>query len=337
MAVELSLKTYKQEGNIAHEYNPLRNIIDENNNITDFRTNELEIDLNNPLNIECQPSYDGTVNLILNDDKNPPRIINTRFSKMEDNRYKVISRDQLEQTNLYRVGSIDQQTRLFRNINKIPKIDLLNVSSAGQLKGGNYTFYIKLADSDTNKTDIVAESGQISIYKGSVTKISSISGTLYNELTDKAITLKITNIDTTFSKLYLYYSREFSDTNGIRMSEAAIITKPYDIKEDSLLININGYEDINQISIEDLNIQYNIVSAAKTQAQVQNMLFLGNVQQSIFNIKELQNISYYIGVTMCKGENIGWISQENYSTKTDSDITEAEYYSPTNIYYRLGY
>lgn len=322
---------------MTNEYHPLRNIIDENNNITDFRTKELGIDLNNPLNIECQPSYDGTVNLILNDDKNPPRIINTRFSKTEGNRYKVISRDQLEQTNLYRVGSIDQQTRLFRNINKIPKIDLLNVSNTGQLKGGNYTFYIKLADSDTNKTDIVAESGQVTIYKGSPAKISSISGTLYNELTDKSITLKITNIDTTFSKLYLYYSREFSDTNGIRMSEAAVISEPYDINGDSLLINLNGYENITPISIEDLNIQYNIVSAAKTQAQVQNMLFLGNVQQSIFNIKELQNISYYISVTMHKGENIGWISQENYSIQKDSDTTQAEYYSPTNIYYRLGY
>ena len=337
MAVELSLKVHKQEGDMAHEYNPLRNIIDKNNDIQDFDTDELDIDLNNPLNIECQPSYDGTVNLILNDDKNPPRIINTRFSKIEDNRYKVISRDQLEQTNLYRVGSIDQQTRLFRNINKIPKIDLLNISNAGQLKGGNYTFYVKLADSDTNKTDIVAESGQITVYKGDITKISSISGTLYNELTTKAITLKITNIDTTFSKLYLYYSREFSDTNGIRMSEAAMIAKPYDIKGDSLLINVNGYEDIDQISIEDLNIQYNIVNAAKTQAQVQNMLFLGNIQQNVFNLKELQNISYYIDVTMCKGENIGWISQENYSIKENSDITEAEYYSPTNIYYRLGY
>ena len=337
MAVELSLKVHKQEGDMAHEYNPLRNIIDKNNDIQDFDTDELDIDLSNPLNIECQPSYDGTVNLILNDDKNPPRIINTRFSKMEDNRYKVISRDQLEQTNLYRVGSIDQQTRLFRNINKIPKIDLLNISNAGQLKGGNYTFYVKLADSDTNKTDIVAESGQITVYKGDITKISSISGTLYNELTTKAITLKITNIDTTFSKLYLYYSREFSDTNGIRMSEAAMIAKPYDIKGDSLLINVNGYENIDQISIEDLNIQYNIVNAAKTQAQVQNMLFLGNIQQNVFNLKELQNISYYIDVTMCKGENIGWISQENYSIKENSDITEAEYYSPTNIYYRLGY
>ena len=53
MAVELSLKVHKQEGDMAHEYNPLRNIIDENNDIQDFDTDELDIDLSNPLNIEC--------------------------------------------------------------------------------------------------------------------------------------------------------------------------------------------------------------------------------------------------------------------------------------------
>ena len=40
---------------------------------------------------------------------------------------------------------------------------------------------------------------------------------------------------------------------------------------------------------------------------------------------------------MHKGENIGWVSPENYSIQKDSDTTQAEYYSPTNIYYRLGY
>ena len=48
-------------------------------------------DLEHPVNIECQPSYDGTVNLILNDDLNPPKIINTRFTKLEDNKFKIIT------------------------------------------------------------------------------------------------------------------------------------------------------------------------------------------------------------------------------------------------------
>lgn len=301
----LAIKTYKQEGNLAHEYHPLRNMINEDNEVVDFNTNELDVDLNNPLNIECQPSYDGTVNLIINDDKNPPRIINTRFSKIEDNRYKIINRNQLEQTNLYRVGKIDQQTRLFRNINKIPRIDLINVYNMGQLKGGNYTFYVKFADNDYNKTDVVCESGQVSVFKGYLNKVESISGTLLDELTDKSVTLRITNVDTSFSKFYLYFTRETSDTNGIRITKAGMFTKPYDITSSVETITLNGYEEIEELSPEEINIQYNLVTAAKTQAQVQNMLFFGNVQGEIVNIKDLQNISYYIKVQLKQDDTIG--------------------------------
>lgn len=303
--IQLNIKANKQEGDLANEYHALFNQVDENNQIVEFRTKELDIDLNNPLNIECQPSYDGTVNLILNDDKNPPRIINTRFTKIEDNRYKVINRNQLEQTNLYKKGKIDRQTRLFRNINKIPRIDLNDVSNYGKLKGGSYTFYIKFADNDYNKTDIVCESGQVAIFKGYLDKVTSVSGTLLDELTDKAITLKISNIDTSFSKFYLYFVRETSDTNGIRLTKAGMFTKPYDIKNDVETITLNGYEEITDISVEELNIKYNLVTAAKTQAQVQNMLFLGNVQGVTYNIKDLQNIAYYIKVALKQESNIG--------------------------------
>ena len=312
--VKLSIKTYKQEGDLAHEYQALRNVINENNEIVEFNTTELNIDLNNPLNIECQPSYDGTVNLIINDDKNPPRIINSRFSKIEDNKYKIINRNQLQQTNLYRVGKIDQQTRLFRNINRIPQIDLVNIYNMGQLKGGNYTFYVKFADNDYNKTDIVAESGQISIFKGYVGKPSSISGTIMEELTDKAVTIRISNIDTSFSKFYLYFIRETCDANGVRITKAGMISKPYDIKGNSEIITVNGYEDVEEISPEEINIQYNLVTAVKTQAQVQNMLFFGNVQGINVNVKDLQNISYFIKVKLRQNtESVGWIQQSNYS------------------------
>jgi hypothetical protein len=164
--INIKIKKHLQEGDLNHVYSPLRNVIDTDNSIVDFNTTELSVDLNNPVNIECQPSYDGTVNIIINDDKNPPRIINSRFTKIEDGRYRIINRNQRQQTNLYRIGKIDQQTRLFRNINSIPRFELIDVSDFGQLKGGNYTFYAKFADNDYNKTDIVAESGQVSIFHG---------------------------------------------------------------------------------------------------------------------------------------------------------------------------
>lgn len=336
--ITLAIKTYKQEGDLAHEYNPLRNMVDIDNNIKEFNTKELNIDLNNPLNIECQPSYDGTVNLIINDDKNPPRIINTRFSKIEDNKYKIINRNQLQQTNLYNEGKIDQQTRLFRNINRIPKIDLISVNNMGQLMGGNYTFYVKFADNDYNKTDIVAESGQVSIFKGYLDKVDSISGTIVNERTDKAITLNLSNLDTTFSKFYLYYTRSTSDENGFRIVEAGEFTIPYEIKSTSATITINGYEETNVISEEQLNIKYNLVTAVKTQAQVQNMLFFGNIQGVNVDIKNLQNLSYFIKVSL-EQENttIGNLSTKDYSLPAGHNITQTEYYNPENIYYKLGY
>lgn len=322
---------------MAHEYNPLRNVLDEDNQIVEFDTDELDVDLNHPLNLECQPSYDGTVNLIINDDKNPPRIVNTRFSKIEDDRYKIINRNQREQTNLYKVGKIDQQTRLFRNINSIPKIDLINVTNIGQLMGGNYTFYIKFADNDYNKTDVVAESGVVSIFKGYSNRINTISGTIFNERTDKAIKLRISNVDTSFSKIYVYYIRETCDENGFRMTKAGMYEQPYEIRDKVVNITINGFEDEQELTPEEINIQYNIVTAAKTQAQVQNMLFFGNVQSNIVNVKDLQNISYYIPVTLKQKDSIGWISAKDYSQKYGDDIDQTEYYSTNNIYYNLGY
>lgn len=340
----INLKVYKnpESGEFVNEYKPLRNIIDttsndeSKNNIVNFDV-ELNSDLTKPLDIDCQYSYDGTVNLILNDDCNAPRIINTRFSKLEDNHYKIINRNQLEQTNLYKDTEVDKQTRLFRNINNIPKIDLLDVGNTGKLKGGNYTFYIKFADNDYNKTDIVAESGQVSIFKGDLSKISSISGTILNEETDKYVTLKISNIDKSFSKIYVYYIRNYCDENGIRQTEAALIQEPYDIKNITETITITGYETTEEISVEEVNIQYNMASAVKTQTQVQNMLFFGNIQKPEVKIKELQNLSYYINVSLQQSaESVGAINY-GYKQYNEDDPYNTEYYSPYNIYYKLGY
>ena len=333
----LSIEKYPQEGDLTHTYGALQNMLNEKDEIVGFNTDEIEVDLNNPLNIECQPSYDGTVNLIINDDSHPPRIINSRFSKIEDNRFKIINRNQKQQTNLYKEKSIDQQTRLFRNITTFPKIDLLGVYNSGQLKGGNYTFYFKYADEDYNKTDFVAESGIVSIFKGQIDNIASISGTLSDELTDKAVTLRLSNLDRAYSKLYIYYTKDTSDTNGVRCTYAYMINDPYSIKHNTEDITITGYEDVSEVSIEEINLQYNLVTAAKTQAQVQNMLFLGNTQGVNLNLKDLQNLSYFIKVTLKQDEdnNVGFVNPKDYSV--DKDDAQSEYYNPLNIYYKLGY
>lgn len=336
--IKLTVKKYKSEGDLAHEYNPLHNKLTKGGVIEDFETDELQFDLNKPVDIECQPSYDGTVNLIINDDLNPPRIINTTYSVIEDNKYRRILRNQTEQTNLYKEGLMDAQTRLFRNINKIPKIELLNIAYHGQLKGGNYTIYLKLADNDYNKTDVIAESGIISVFKGTLEKIYSISGTLEGERTDKAINLQINNIDTSFSKMFVYVRREYSDLNGILKTETFQIKEPYKIVGSSLLLTLDGFEETLSINEEELNIKYNICTGVKTQAQVQNMLFFGNVQQTVVANDDLQNISYFIEAECVKGKDIGYVRPDSYTRKSTADnVGKIEYYNPVSIYYSLGY
>lgn len=79
---KLYTKKYNQQGDITWEYNSLKNIKKSDGEIYNFQVDNkksgFNFNLENPVDIECQPSYDGTVNLILNDDFNPPRIINTR-------------------------------------------------------------------------------------------------------------------------------------------------------------------------------------------------------------------------------------------------------------------
>lgn len=350
MPIKLTVKKYNQEGDMAHEYRPLRNKLlagqqQESEtgqqitpkDLTDFRTKEIDVDLDNPLNIECQPSYDGTVNLIINDDKNPPRIINTRFSAIEDNRYRIINRNQKEQTNIYEETMIDQQTRLFRNLNAIPRIQFMSVDYFGQLKGGNYTFYVKFADNDFNKTDVVCESGQISVFNGTLSSPRTIMGTLQDERTDKSISIRINNIDTSFQKVYLYYTRETSDINGTRITESAMIKEPYDIKNSYLDITINGFEEVEQINEDELNIKYLYVDRVKTQAQNQGMLFFGNVEMTTVEPRDFQALSLYINVSLTrKEESIGYIDT-SYNSKSTDDSEQTEYYNPQNIYYNLGY
>lgn len=335
MQVDLKIYSKPTEGDLYHTYSALQNLQLDDKTIGDFNViKKLNLSINNPINIECQPSYDGTVNLILNDDLNPPRIINTRFSKIENNRYKIINRNQTAQSNIYTTKNIDLETRLFRTTNTFPTLELTDVQYGGQLKGGNYVFYIKFADSDENETDVVCESGVVSIFKGVFSQPNSVSGTLLNEETDKAVKLVLSNIDTSFPKFYVYYSRETSDLNGFRQYEIGKFVEPYDVVSATQNLIIYGYEETQLLTEDDLNISYFTVSAAKTQAQVQNMLFLGNIKESDNNYKLLQDLSYWVRVSLKqKSESIGWVSPVKYLSRESG----SEYYDPKNIYYNLGY
>lgn len=324
-------------GNIVKKYSPLQNYKKSGSDTYgDFIAN-LNMDLKHPIDIEIQESYDGSVNLIINDDKNEPRLINSGFAVREGGKYELIERNQYEQTNKYSEEKLNSQIKLIRTIKEIPRIEFEELLYTGQLKGGNYNFYIKFADGDYNKTDIVCESSVISIFNGNPNSISSVSGAWQSEITDKAIKLKIKNIDPTFSNIYVYYTREYCDANGYKLTEAKMLSDEFNIPKDNknneYEFIITGVEKTENISIEELNVQYLPISKAETQAQQQNMLFLANIGNANVYDKTLQEIAYSVKAELVRSSNsIGWVN-ENYIDDSDG----GEYYNPKNIYSQLGY
>ena len=125
-------KMFKQKGDLKYEYNPFRNLRVEtdryNSNgklvlkkgqLIDFTVTGLDFDINKPVEVELQTSYDGSVNMILNDDKNVPFIVNSRFTPLEDDTYEIIDRKGGNDTNIYSEINYKSQIRLYKTSAKI--------------------------------------------------------------------------------------------------------------------------------------------------------------------------------------------------------------------------
>ena len=111
-------------GNIVKKYSPLQNYKKSGSDTYgDFIAN-LNMDLKHPIDIEIQESYDGSVNLIINDDKNEPRLINSGFAVREGGKYELIERNQYEQTNKYSEEKLNSQIKeneIIKTIKELPK------------------------------------------------------------------------------------------------------------------------------------------------------------------------------------------------------------------------
>ena len=127
--------------------------------LIDLDTDQLDFDLRYPVDITVQPSYDGSVNLILNDDKHIPRLINSRFSPREMNTYEIVDRIGENDINIYNSKSFDKDTSLYFQFDYNPTIEY-----GGFIKGilpvGNYCFYFTYCDADDNESEIVIQTHQ---------------------------------------------------------------------------------------------------------------------------------------------------------------------------------
>lgn len=261
------------------------------NQLVDFDTDELTFDVNHPVDVLPQYSYDGSVNLIINDGKNQPRLINSRFSPLGKGLYQIVDRKGDNDTNIYDQGSqFQSDTSLYKTYVGIPELEFINVYQNGNLPIGNYHFYFRYVDADGNETDFVAESGMVSIFKG--TNLSSVHTGFRDENSFKSVKFILSNVDPAYQYVNVYYTRSTADIDQNPVVIAYKINQKF-LVNNSLVcqVYITGNEDATEISVEEINVKYQIAQSVQTQAQCQNMLFFGNIQDQVIDYKELSDLS----------------------------------------------
>jgi hypothetical protein len=100
------------------------------------------------------------------------------------------------------------------------------------------------------------------------------------------------NIDTAYNYVYVYYSRYTAEGQEEFSTEYKKIDKKFVINRAGICnILITGFEETINISSQDINLNYNVIDAAKTATSCQNMLFLGNVHKADIPYQELSDLS----------------------------------------------
>lgn len=301
--------------------------------LVDFITDELSFDLAHPVTMIPQYSYDGSVNLILTDGKNQPKIVNSRFSALGKDTYEIVDRSGSNDTNIYDQGDqFEVDTSLYKIVKRIPKLKLVDINSGGNLKCGNYHFYFKLADADGNETDFIAESGLVSIFIGEHYPQSVYTGNR-DENAVKQVIFKLSNIDPAYSYVHVYYSRYSAEDGENRVIHYKQINKDYTVdhfQESTILIT--GFEQTYDVTKEDINLFYNIIDSAKAATTAKSMLFLGNVHKPALPCEKLKDLSLRF---------LPYLKDKKYELSMDQEYVinskSRGYYDPLYIYDNVGY
>ena len=329
-----------QYGNVVDDENIKEaksgNLYAKAGSLIDLDTDKLNFDINHPVDIEVQPSYDGSVNLILNDGKNIPRLINSRFSAREKNTYEIVDRIGENDTNIYNSATFEKDTSLYFQYEDNPKIQYLGFVR-GVLPVGSYCFYFTYCDSDNNESDIIAESGIIPVFIGDDGDPNSMDGGIKNQLSDKGIRLQLDNIDKSYNYIKVYYVRYFADYQQNKVYECKKLYKRFPVNSGTLYIQITGHEDAEDLDANILNISRFNPKNILTQAQCKNMLFFGNIVKNTDNYKELQDCALRISPSL--SEIIIDTPDTNYYNGNGFYDSKTAYNNVgyfNNEYYRFG-
>lgn len=332
-------------GTIHNQYSSIKNYAGDNNEFPQknggFRSSEFKFSLDKPVSMELQPDYDGTVNIIINDGKNPIRIINSGFTSLPGNKYEIIDRTGTADTNRYSKDNFSNIINLISRSSKIMRVSFEGVEAGGSLKGGNYQYYFKYATMDGDETEVVAQSFSVSVFHGNT--IATIRGSKgEGENTDKRVRFVLSNLDQAYRYVRVYMV--FTAGSVEEIKSAFRINANYQINGDSLEFIHTGFEELEQIDIAELSVDYSPIETAQDITQADGYLIAANIKEKDFNRSVFDEFAKKVKLGH-KEQKLDVITygQRMYNEilsgeiKSGTDGYNGAYHNPFNVYHKIGY
>ena len=275
-------------GELLNTYRPLQVYYGDNNQArpTDLISRGFNLSLDAPSEIELQDSYDGTLNIIINDrGRNAALLINSGFQVQapqlgvsgpnSPGRYQIVLRQGSAQTNRYYAADFTSRLRLHPRGNTLGKAQLVDVTEGGKLLAGEYFYYFTYCDADDNETTIFAEVGPVYVLEAPVP--AGAHGGLPGQPTLMQVKLALSNLDATLGYVRVSYCRRSGEP------EAAALAYQLQAKlrvsaAGTLIFTHTGYAQEIALSADQLLHAAGSISAFTTMCQAGGHLLLGGTQ-----------------------------------------------------------
>ena len=327
--------TLNKTGALQNAYMPLQNLITKDD-IGDFTTSGLNFDPHNPVDIIVTDEYDGSQNLIINDDVNDPRLINTRLSVQENHTFLIPEHSGNTVTNVYDDNTLDRDISLLKLYNTIPTLTFNGLVEGGSFPCGSYVFYFKLSDADGNMTNTIQESGIVQMHIGPINS-SKVRMGMQDENSEKSVSFTLEGIDAGFDYIRVFYERVSSDNSGAVVPLYYMIDQNFPIINGKAELTLTGEEQTLSVSKSDIQNEFADISAAKTQTVLHNILFLGNTQGYMQDHAALQQLAWKIIPREIETEDLVGGLSGDYDLMSVQGSQQGVYYNTKNVYKYTGY
>jgi len=207
------------------------------------------------VDLKFSSSYDGTVDIYLNDRLNSTYVVNNCFNSLGDFIDRSVPYE-----------SLPNSIRLLNSSNKPAIFDSLLINNGGELRPGNYQFFLRYSNKSFDTTLFISQSDIVSIVsragENRIGKYKSKNGILSK--TTKEVTITLSGLDPNYDYFQIGYVLATGNQGDESFYESFLVSNYYSTLNDTE-IHITGREVLETISLDEIAAILSIDNICKAQ------------------------------------------------------------------------